>query len=213
MIQIIVLTLLCWLIGLSSSSECVFLENEGPDWKSPALKKSDCPCFHAHTDPEDPLCSSPLSSKNPLSPLVPCSHLPEDFIVCNPPLDLEGNTTAHESLGYGCLSFGGQRYHEVEKTKVCCRTIDCIECRGNRTFLRDGFPCIKYSHYYFLTTLLYSILLGFLGLDRFCLGKTGTAVGKLLTLGGLGVWWVVDIVLLITGELIPEDGSNWVPNV
>jgi len=36
-------------------------------------------------------------------------------------------------------------------------------------------------------------------------------VGKLLTLGGVGIWWIVDIVLLVSGGLIPEDGSNWVP--
>jgi hypothetical protein len=40
---------------------------------------------------------------------------------------------------------------------------------------------------------------------------TGTAVGKLITLGGVGIWWIVDVVLLVTGVLIPEDGSNWVP--
>ena len=39
----------------------------------------------------------------------------------------------------------------------------------------------------------------------------GTAVGKLLTLGGVGIWWIVDIVLLVTGVLRPVDGSNWEP--
>lgn len=70
------------------------------------------------------------------------------------------------------------------------------------------FP-FRYGGHYFVTTLMYSILLGFLGMDRFCLGQTGTAVGKLLTLGGVGIWWVVDIVLLVTNGLLPEDGSNW----
>jgi len=39
----------------------------------------------------------------------------------------------------------------------------------------------------------------------------GTAVGKLLTLGGIGIWWIVDIILLVLGELRPADDSNWVP--
>jgi len=50
-------------------------------------------------------------------------------------------------------------------------------------------------------------------MDRFGLAQTGTAVGKLLTLGGVGIWWIVDIVLLVSGSLLPEDSSNWNPYV
>ena len=44
--------------------------------------------------------------------------------------------------------------------------------------------------------LLLSIFLGFLGVDRFYIGRTRTAVVKLFLLGGVGVWWLSDIILL-----------------
>jgi hypothetical protein len=78
---------------------------------------------------------------------------------------------------------------------------------GHSFMLLTPLPCdFRYAGHYFITTLLYSFFLGCFGVDRFCLGHTGTAVGILLNLGGLGIWWLVD---LITGGLMPSDNSNW----
>ena len=47
------------------------------------------------------------------------------------------------------------------------------------------------------TLLIVSILLGGLGVDRFMLGQTGLGIGKLITFGGLGVWWFIDLFLIM----------------
>jgi TM2 domain-containing membrane protein YozV len=75
-----------------------------------------------------------------------------------------------------------------------------------RTFLKDDVPCILHSDVSFVYVLLSSIFLGILGIDRFILGHVGIGVAKLLTIGGLGVWWIVDIILLVAGELSPDVG-------
>lgn len=44
--------------------------------------------------------------------------------------------------------------------------------------------------------LLLSIFTGSLGIDRFVMGHTGLGICKLLTAGGFGIWWLVDVVLI-----------------
>ena len=47
-------------------------------------------------------------------------------------------------------------------------------------------------------TLVMSILFGCLGVDRFIMGKIGTGILKLITLGGFGIWWLIDLILIAT---------------
>lgn len=53
----------------------------------------------------------------------------------------------------------------------------------------------------FLITWILSMLLGFLGADRFYTGRVLTGGLKLVTLGGLGLWWVIDLVIVMAGGL------------
>lgn len=60
-----------------------------------------------------------------------------------------------------------------------------------------------------LTAILLSIFTGGLGIDRFYLGYTTLGVVKLLTLGGFGIWTLIDLIMICTGSLRPADGSPW----
>jgi len=50
-----------------------------------------------------------------------------------------------------------------------------------------------------LACLLFLLLLGPWGIHRFYVGKVGTGFLFLITLGGLGLWWLIDLILLVAG--------------
>lgn len=57
-----------------------------------------------------------------------------------------------------------------------------------------------------LAAVVISVFLGVLGIDRLYLGHTGIGLAKLLTLGGLGIWALVDTVLIAMRKVSDSHG-------
>ena len=45
--------------------------------------------------------------------------------------------------------------------------------------------------------IILSVIVGELGIDRFLIGDIGLGIGKLLTGGGCGIWWLIDLFLIM----------------
>ena len=63
-----------------------------------------------------------------------------------------------------------------------------------------------------LITLLLCIFVGGLGIHRFYVGKIGTGILQILTVGGLGIWALIDLIMIVVGAFKDKDGRklvNW----
>lgn len=59
-----------------------------------------------------------------------------------------------------------------------------------------------------LVTLLLSLFVGSLGIHRFYVGKIGTGILQLITVGGCGIWTLIDIIMIATGNFKDKDGNE-----
>ena len=102
-------------------------------------------------------------------------------------------------------------YLPARPTKFCLacnRVIDaeavvCTSC-GVMQPLPHGLSTDKRI----LPAGLLCFFLGVFGAHRFYVGKIGTGLLQLFTLGGLGIWMLVDLIMLVSGEFKDKEGTR-----
>jgi TM2 domain-containing membrane protein YozV len=58
-----------------------------------------------------------------------------------------------------------------------------------------------------LVALLLCFFLGAIGVHRFYVGKVGTGILMILTLGGLGLWVLIDLIMILVGKFSDKEGQ------
>ncbi|ULU10545.1 hypothetical protein L5515_000745 [Caenorhabditis briggsae] len=134
-------------------------------------------------------CPNPVSKNNLEAVCRFCWQLPEGDYDCEPPTNCSTSST------------------KLQLTK--CSAHSSILCMGQRKFYKR-IPCNWSSGYSWTKTMVLSVVLGGFGADRFYLGLWKSAIGKLFSFGGLGVWTILDVILIAVGYIKPYDGSMYI---
>lgn len=104
-----------------------------------------------------------------------------------------------------------QTNHSYQQTKYCTQCGEqinqlaeiCPKCgvRQGRVAMQQG------EGKDWLTTLLLCVFVGGLGVHRFYTGHTVIGIIQLFTLGGCGIWALIDLILIVTNGYTDSEGQ------
>ena len=144
----------------------------------------------------NPRLTSPCQGSQTITRSVTCQY-------CFQTQEYTHHTCIDECTQCSSVSTPRERY-----LSNCTANSD-VFCMGKRSFYKMK-PCKFTTGYKWSTAFALSLTLGGFGADRFYLGYWREGLGKLFSFGGLGVWTIVDVVLIGVGFTTPSDGSLFI---
>jgi TM2 domain-containing membrane protein YozV len=116
-------------------------------------------------------------------------------------------------LGCGAKPLGGSSFCQNCGAKTNALAEFCTKCGAKLGVKTLAGNVSEKSR--LITTLLCILpawFCGVAGIHRFYLGKIGTGILMLVTLGGLGIWTIIDFIYAVTGNMKDKEGkliTNW----
>ena len=83
--------------------------------------------------------------------------------------------------------------------------VACPQCGSPQP---SGVALVSHSQKRILPAALLCFFLGVFGVHRFYAGKVGTGLLQLFTLGGFGIWWLIDLIMIVVGSFRDGDGEK-----
>ncbi|MDI9350172.1 MAG: TM2 domain-containing protein [Candidatus Symbiobacter sp.] len=100
------------------------------------------------------------------------------------------------------MAFCSNCGHQVDDKAVVC--VKCGVAVNNAKI--DQLSNNNNEQKEWVVTLLLCFFLGYLGVHRFYTGHTGIGIAQLLTLGGCGIWTLIDFILILVGSFKDAQG-------